>query len=211
MLVPRKRTTDRETTRTGRTGGTTHTGRATGTVLAGLAAVATAATVAACGSSPAPGTAGKAPSQSGSPSGGATLQASGSGVCGAVPKLTALTVHRVNQLPQNHLKFVFPATDLVTSAAQVRAVAASLCALPQPAGSIACPMDNGVIYQLTFTEGSTKFPAVTAEASGCGIVKGLGKPRRAVPATTLWQHLGLAIGIPHPSENSFSGAQAANS
>jgi hypothetical protein len=214
MLVSRKHTTDRETTRTGRAGGTTHTGRTAGSVLAGLAAVATAATVAACGSSPAPGTAGaagKAPSQSSSPSGGATLQASGSGVCGAVPRLTALSVHRVNQLPQNHLKFVFPATDLVTSPAQVRAVATSLCALPQPAGSIACPMDNGVTYQLTFTEGSTKFRAITAEASGCGIVKGLGKPRRAVPATTLWQHLGLAIGIPHPSENSFSGAQTANS
>jgi hypothetical protein len=211
MLVSRKRTTDREVARTGRTGGTTRTGRTTGTVLAGLAAVATAATVAACGSSPAPGTAGKAPGQSSSPSGGATLQASGSRVCGAVPKLTALAVHRINQLPQNHLKFVFPATDTVTSPAQVRAVAASLCALPQPAGSIACPMDNGVTYQLTFTEGSTKFPAITAEASGCGVVKGLGKPRRAVPATTLWQHLGLAIGIPHPSENSFSGAQSANS
>ncbi len=131
-------------------------------------------------------------------------------MCGAVPKLTALTVHRVNHLPQNHEKFVFPATEMVTSAVQVRAVATSLCALPRTSGSVACPMDNGVTYQLTFAEGSKKFAAVTAEASGCGIVKGLGKPRRAVPATSLWQHLGLAIGIPHPTENSFSGVQATN-
>ena len=203
-MFVRQRTTDRETA-------PARPGRTAGTALAGLAAVATAAAVAACGSTQAPNTAGKAPSQSRSPSSGATLRASGSGVCGAVPKLTALTVHRVNHLPQNHEKFVFPATDMVTTPFQVRAVAASLCALPRPSHPIACPMDNGVTYQLTFAEGTKKFSAVTAEASGCGVVKGLGKPRLAVPATSLWQHLGLAIGIPHPSENSFSGVQAANS
>ena len=193
MIAARKRTTHREA------------------ALASLAAVATAAAVAACGSTQAPRTSGPSPSRSGSSSSGATLQANGSGVCGAVPKLTALTVHRVNHLPQNHEKFVFPATDMVTSPVQVRAVATSLCALPRSSGSVACPMDNGVTYQFTFTEGSKKFAAVTAEASGCGIVKGLGKPRRDVASSGLWQHLGLAIGIPHPSENSFSGQQAANS
>ena len=208
MIVARKRTTDQEAAPGA---GPVRAGRAAGTALAGLAAVATAAAVAACGSTQAPGTAGKSPGPAGSPSSGASLQASGSGVCGAVPRLTALTVHRVNHLPQNHMKFVFPATDLVTSPVQVRAVAASLCALPRPSGPIACPMDNGVTYQLTFAEGSKKFAAVTAEASGCAIVKGLGQPRRAVPATSLWRHLGLAIGIPHPTENAFSGVQTANS
>ena len=196
MLV-RQRTTDH--TRTALAG------------LTGAAAVAATVAVAACGSTQAPSTAGRAPSRAGSPSSGASLQASGSGVCGAVPTLTALTVHRVNHLPQNHEKFVFPATDMVTSPVQVRAVATSLCALPRLSGSVACPMDNGVSYQLTFADGSKKFAAVTAEASGCGIVKGLGKPRRDVASSGLWQHLGLAIGIPHPSENSFSGQQAANS
>jgi hypothetical protein len=189
MIAARKRTTHREA------------------ALVSLAAVATAAAVAACGSTQAPSTSGQTPSRSGSPSSGATLQANGSGVCGAVPKLTALTVHRVNHLPQNHEKFVFPATDMVTSPAQVRAVATSLCGLPQSSGSVACPMDNGVTYQFTFTEGSKKFAAITAEASGCGIVKGLGKPRRDVASSSLWQHLGLAIGIPHPNEDSFSGQQ----
>jgi hypothetical protein len=197
MIAARKRTTHREA------------------ALASLAAVATAAAVAACGSTQAPSTSGQAPARSGAPSGspssGATLQANGSGVCGAVPKLTALTVHRVNHLPQNHEKFVFPATDMVTSPVQVRAVATSLCALPQSPGSVACPMDNGVTYQFTFAEGSKKFAAITAEASGCGIVKGLGKPRRDVSSSGLWQHLGLAIGIPHPGEDSFSGQQAASS
>jgi hypothetical protein len=226
MLVPRQRTTDPESVPTcpanpGRraTRTATRTARAgrpaTRAALAGLAAVAATVTVAACGSTQAPSTAGGSPSQpaspSSQPSGGATLQASGSGVCGAVPKLTVLTVRRVNNLPQNHLKFVFPATSVVTSPAQVRAVATSLCALPQPAGSVACPMDNGVSYQLTFAEGQQKFAPVTAEASGCGVVKGLGKPRRAVPATSLWQHLGLAIGIPHPGQHTFSGTQATNS
>ena len=197
MIAARKRTTHREA------------------ALASLAVVATAAAVAACGSTQAPSTSGQAPSRSASPSGarssGATLQANGSGVCGSVPRLTALTVHRVNHLPQNHEKFVFPATDMVTSASQVRAVATSLCGLPQSPGSVACPMDNGVTYQFTFTEGSKKFAAITAEASGCGIVKGLGKPRRDVASSGLWQHLGLAIGIPHPDEESFSGQQTASS
>jgi hypothetical protein len=198
MLVPRKRTT--RSTRSALTG------------LTGLAAAATAVTVTACGSTQAPGTAGQSPGQpASSASSGAAVAASGSGVCGAVPKLTVVTVRRVNDLPQNHLKFVFPATDVVSSPAQVRAVATSLCALPQTSGSVACPMNNGVNYQLTFAEGSRRFAPVTAEASGCGIVKGLGKPRRAVPATSLWQHLGLAIGIPHPSQDSFSGTQQANS
>jgi hypothetical protein len=72
-------------------------------------------------------------------------------------------------------------------------------------------MDNGVTYQLTFAAGSKKYAAISAEASGCGIVKGLGKPRRDVTSSGLWQHLGLAIGIPHPSQDSFSGQQTANS
>jgi hypothetical protein len=192
MLV-RQRTTDH--TRTALAG------------LTGVAAVAATVAVAACGSTQAPAAGGSPSSRPASPSSGATLQAS-SGVCSAVPKLTALTVHRVNDLPQNHLKFVFPATEVVTSATQVQTVAKNLCALPQQSGAVTCPMDNGVSYQLTFTEGSTKFGPVTAEASGCSVVKGLGKPRRAEPATTLWHALGLAIGIPHPDQHSFSGAQA---
>jgi hypothetical protein len=199
MLV-RKRTTDH----------VLHVGN-TRTALAGLAALTATAAVAACGSTQAPAAGGSSPSQppgqSATPSSGATLQAS-SGVCSSVPKLTALTVRRENSLPQNHLKFVFPATEVVSTAAQVQAVAKSLCALPQQGGAVTCPMNNGVTYQLTFAAGSTRFTAVTAEASGCSVVKGLGQPRRAEPATSLWQDLGLAIGIPHPSQNSFSGSQA---
>src|ERR1700759_3203862 len=107
MLV-RQRTTDH--TRTALAG------------LTGAAAVAATVAVAACGSTQAPAAGGSPSSQPASPSSGATLQAS-SGVCSAVPKLTALTVHRVNDLPQNHLKFVFPATEVVTSATQVQTVA----------------------------------------------------------------------------------------
>jgi hypothetical protein len=185
--------------------------------LTGLTAVAATALVAACGSTPAPTSAGQpasspasSPSQSATASGGATLQAS-TGLCSAVPKLTALSVHRVNELPQNHLKFVFPATSVVTSAATVQTVAKSLCALPPQAGSVTCPNDNGVSYQLTFVEGSQRFTPVTANASGCSVVKGLGQPRAVKPATSLWQDLGLAIGVPHPSQNSFSGSQATTS
>ena len=198
-MFVRQRTTDRETA-------PARPGRTAGTALAGLAAVATAAAVAACGSTQAPGTAGKAPSQSRSPSSGASLQAS-SGVCSAVPKLTTLTVRRVNKLPRNHLKFVFPATDLVTSSTQVRAVATSLCALPQAKGSMSCPMDQGVSYQLTFAEGSKKFGAVKVEAGGGATVTGAGAPRRALPPTRLWQNMGLAAGIPHPSQTDFRGTQ----
>ncbi|HEY0716725.1 MAG TPA: hypothetical protein VGD68_03845 [Streptosporangiaceae bacterium] len=190
MLVPRQGTTP-----------------CTRTALMGLATLAAAAAaVTACGSTRAPGTAGPPPSRpASSPSAGATLRASGSAVCGAVPELTVLTIRRVSQLPQNHLKFVFPATSVVSTPAQVRAVAASLCALPHTSGSVACPMNNGVNYQLTFADGHQRFAPVTAAASGCGVVRGLGQPRRAVPATSLWQHLGLAIGIPHPGQDSFSG------
>ena len=210
MTAARKRTTG-STRTTAKSRSTTRTAWAD---LAGLAAVAATATVAACGSTPAPTSAGQpassaasSPSQSATPSGGATLQAS-TGLCSTVPKLTALSVHRVNEFPQNHPKFVFPATEVVTSAATVQTVAKSLCALPPQTGSVACPNDNGVSYQLTFVEGSQRFTPVTANASGCSVVKGLGQPRAVEPATSLWQDLGLAIGVPHPSQNSFSGSQA---
>ena len=200
MLVPRKRTTNH-----------THPAGTARAVAAALTAAAATVAVAACGSTQATGTSGsassKAPSSSASPSGRSSLQAS-SGVCSSVPKLTALPVRRVNGLPQNHMKFVFPATSVVSDAAQVQIGARNLCALPQlTRGAVDCPMDNGVSYQLTFVEGRQRFTPVTAEASGCSIVKGLGQPRRAEPAISLWQDLGLAIGIPHAGENSFSGAQ----
>jgi hypothetical protein len=201
MIAARKRTAQDTARRA-------HHARLAPAALASLTGlVAVTVTVAACGSTQAPTTAGSSSGPSATSSGGATLQAS-AGVCTTVPKLTGLSVHRVNDLPQNHLKFVFPATEVVTSAAQVQTVARSLCALPQQTRPVTCPNDNGVSYKLTFSAGSKQYSPVTTDASGCPMVYGLGKPRTAATAQGLWQDLGLAIGIPHPSQDSFSGTQA---
>jgi len=133
----------------------------------------------------------------------------GSGLCSQMPMVTRLTVARATVLPQNHLHVAFPAVVTVTSPAQARAVARSLCALPRmPSAPMPCPMDQGVSYRLDFAAGRASFPPVTAAAGGCNPVTGAGPVRRAA-AAGFWIVLGQAIGIKHAAGSALRGTSRA--
>jgi len=102
-----------------------------------------------------------------------------------------------------------PAVVTVTSPAQARAVARSLCALPRmPSAPMPCPMDQGVSYRLDFAAGRASFPPVTAAAGGCNPVTGAGPVRRAA-AAGFWIVLGQAIGIKHAAGSALRGTSRA--
>ncbi len=216
MLVPRKRTSPEGRRPVARL--------ARRTVPAAAMAAAAVAAVAACGSgsapaaghtaspgsaSPSPTPSNSAPSNSAGSSG--NVAASGSVLCGAAAQVDSLTVQRTNALPGNHPRFSFPATEKVRSAAQAQSVAQSLCAL-QPVSHtvIACPADFGITYKLTFAAGSRQFAPVTLNAAGCELVHGLGTARKITTSNVVWRRLGVAIGIPRPSQAAFAGTSASS-
>jgi hypothetical protein len=127
--------------------------------------------------------------------GGPMVPAHGAGaLCAAVPAVTRLVVSPVSALPQSHVHPAMVAGITVRSAAQARAVAKALCALPpMPSAPAACPADLGGGYRLSFAAGRTVFPVVTAEASGCRNVTGAGRLRWAVRAPGFWAVLRQAV------------------
>jgi hypothetical protein len=186
------------------------------TVSAAALATATVAAAAACGSGSAGHTASasSASPRSASPrstGSSGNLAADGSGLCGATAQVDSLTVQRTSALPGNHPRFAFPATEKVSNAPDTRSVAQSLCAL-QPASHtvIACPADFGITYKLTFAAGSHRFAPVTLDAAGCELVHGLGAARHITTSNVVWRRLGVAIGIPHPSQAAFAGTSASS-
>jgi hypothetical protein len=125
--------------------------------------------------------------------GGPMVPAHGAGaLCAAVPAVTRLVVSPVSALPQSHVHPAMVAGITVRSAAQARAVAKALCALPpMPSAPVACPADRGTGYRLSFAAGPTVFPVVTAETSGCREVAGAVRPRLADPG--FWAVLRQAV------------------
>lgn len=128
---------------------------------------------------------------------------------------------RVNQFPQNHRHFTFPALITITSAGRAQAVAEALCALPLfPHGgaSVDCTLDWGVNYLLSFTSAAGGFQAVTVDASGCEQIEGAdpasGQPvgypptRWAARSPWFWPLLGAAAGISQPGYQAFAGTMA---
>jgi hypothetical protein len=201
MLVPRKRTSPGARRPPARL--------ASRTVPAAALAAATVAAVAACGSGSAPGAGHTASPRSSASSG--NLAANGSGLCGAAAQVDSLTVQRTNALPGNHPRFSFPALEQVSSAPEAQSVAQGLCALqPVSRTVIACPADFGITYRLTFAAGTRKFAPVTLNAAGCEPVHGLGAARHITTSNVVWRRLGVAIGIPHPSQASFAGTSASS-
>jgi hypothetical protein len=84
----------------------------------------------------------------------------------------------------------------VTSARRAQSVARALCALPvMPSGSFFCPADWAISYRLTFAARARRFAPVTAEASGCQVVHGLGAARWTATSPGFWRTLALAAGI----------------
>ncbi len=126
--------------------------------------------------------------------GGLMIPAHGAGaLCAAVPAVTRLVVSPVSALPRSHVNPAMVAGVTVRGAAQARAVAKALCALPAMPAALHCPADLGTGYRLSFGTGHTSFPVVTARTSGCTEVIGAGQPRWAARAPGFWAILHRAI------------------
>ena len=128
--------------------------------------------------------------------GGPMIPADGSGeLCAAERAVTRLVVSPVSALPQSHVHPAMVAGVTVRSAAQARAVAKAVCALPpMPSAPMNCPAGHGTGYRLSFAAGDASFPVVTAQASCCIVVTGAGRPRWAERAPGFWAVIHRAIG-----------------
>lgn len=128
-------------------------------------------------------------------------------------RVVAVTVTRAK--PYNAEHFSFPARTRGTNAAQVRALAIALCALPaMPAGVQACPADWGANYELEFSLPKPKSTVVVREvnispvslgATGCLVVRGVGTTRWAMGSVKIFPALGAAIGLRHATQATFAG------
>ena len=94
-------------------------------------------------------------------------------LCRSIGQVDRLVVRRVDELPQNHIHFSFPAVTVVTEAASVQDVAKVVCALPRiPMGVMSCVVDLGIYYRLSFTAADRELPTVVVDATGCQTVLG---------------------------------------
>lgn len=127
----------------------------------------------------------------------------GPALCAGLSQLRRLTVTRIVTL-RNNLHFPFPARVTVTDPARVRAAATAACRLPElPRGTLNCPADFGISYRLAFAAPGRPYPALTAAATGCAKVTGLGLTRSAVPS--FWVTLGKAMNLASPGAAAFAG------
>lgn len=132
--------------------------------------------------------------------------AADSTLCGSVPILDRLVVHRSDAFPQNHIRFSFPVEVTVTDATKVRAAAQALCSLPKmPSGTFHCPADFGIVYHLVFSAGERASSPVEVDATACQRVRGLGPLRWVARSPEFWPTLGRAMGLSSPSYATFRG------
>jgi hypothetical protein len=173
-----------------------------------LAAAGSAVLIAACGSQAATTSGAAQPASAASPAGVPSPgSASGAALCSGQATVTRLMVSRAVALPQNHLRFAFPAAVTVASPGRARAVAAAICGLlPMPRMVMSCPADLGVRYRLSFAADSASFPVVTASAGGCSGVAGAGPVRSAARSPGFWAVLARAMGISAPALRGTSPA-----
>jgi hypothetical protein len=170
--------------------GTVRARRATAAMRYAVALAVAVVTLTGCGGMPPPRS---------SPPVRETLHAATVALCRSVGQLDRLEVVRREAIPQDRIRFAFPATVSVTRRPAVRAFAAALCRLPTlPRGAVSCPADLGVTYLLTFSGHAQRFPSVIADRTGCEPVRGLGPTRWGVPAPAVWHALGVALGLRHP-------------
>ncbi len=134
------------------------------------------------------------------------------GLCQAIGLLDGLAVDRTNTLQDKRIRYRFARAVTVSEPGQAEIVARALCTLPRlPAGPFACPADTGTVYLLRFSTRGRRFPTVTAEATGCEIVHGLGAARWTPTTPGFWYTLGKVMGIHDPGRTTFAGTVPPNS
>ncbi|HLI37664.1 MAG TPA: hypothetical protein VKV80_10015 [Streptosporangiaceae bacterium] len=187
-------------------------------VLAPVLAAASIALAACGGAAPAPG------HRPGPPGAASHRSPGGGGLCTATATLDSLTVTRTDAFPENHIRFTFPARVTVSDPASAQAVARVLCGLRGPGApaargapaaygapaahgaAIACPINLGVTYQLSFASPGRRFAPVSVGATGCELVRGLAATRWVRGSPLLWRTLGTAMHLPSPGNAAFRGS-----
>jgi hypothetical protein len=138
---------------------------------------------------------------------GGAAAANGGPVCADTGHVNGLAIRRIDTIPQYHRIYTFPARTSATSAGQAQDVAHSLCELPDlPSGGYACPEDAGVSYRLTFRASDRKLPPVTADATGCQEVSGVGPVRWTASSPDFWKTLAEAARITPARHSAFAGS-----
>jgi hypothetical protein len=89
--------------------------------------------------------------------------------------------HSVDQVvvspASGHLHDILPRAITISDTARVRALAATLCALPPTPPGLHCPTDVGGAFRLAFAAGRHGYPPVRIQDSGCRTVTGAGPAR----------------------------------
>jgi hypothetical protein len=87
--------------------------------------------------------------------------------------------HVVVGSASGHLHEILPRPITISDTARVRALAATLCALPPTPPSLHCPSEAGGAFRLVFAAGRHGYPLVRIHDSGCRTVTGVGPARRS--------------------------------
>jgi hypothetical protein len=126
-------------------------------------------------------------------------------LCKAVPHVDSLVVTRIST--DTHFGYTFPAVVSVTRAAQARRVARAACALPPiNRGVLACTVQYGASYQLTFGGRSGTGETIGFTPTGCETLTGLDSIRAIGPRQGFYRTLGSAMGLRDASRYTFIGA-----
>ena len=91
-----------------------------------------------------------------------------------------------------------PAVSLLVGQIPAQTIYSMTLALPdQPPGVYNCPANFGVVYDLTFFDGTATAASATLEPNGCQQVRFSGANEvRRVPDETYWVSLAQQLGIP---------------
>lgn len=139
--------------------------------------------------------------------GSASRSVAAPALCRSVAGLDRLVVSRVGVFAKDQFHFAFPGVVTVTDVATVRGVARALSALPKMPTGMFCTVDWGINYQLAFSTPRRTFPLVSADATGCQGVTGLGGARWIARSPQFWVTLGRAMGLAHPGQAVFAGSR----
>jgi hypothetical protein len=113
------------------------------------------------------------------------------------PEYTRLHVLRTSAFPANHIP---PFEVTVGYPPKIRQFYAAIQALPAfPSGTINCPADSGVVYQLTFSGPGMDTAHVNIQATGCQGVSfdgAHGWTKWVATAPGFWQQFADTLGVP---------------
>jgi hypothetical protein len=93
---------------------------------------------------------------------------------------------------------LLPRGITIRDAAQARALATALCALPPKPPALHCPVDFAGAFRLVFAAGRHTFQPVRVQVSGCRSVTGVGPTRSWALSPQLGRLLNQMLGVKGP-------------